>query len=90
MTGAAAAFRSDERTVCIKEIWLSKEAGKKGFFLPMLHSVAEEAAKQLSEDICLKIILNDEGAYKGLDQMFNPPEREYLIQEYMKSLITRD
>ncbi len=88
--GAAAAFRSDERTVCIKEIWLSEEAGKKGYFLPMLHSVAEEATKQLSEDISLKIILNDEGALKGLDQMFNPPEREYLIQEYMKSLITRD
>ena len=87
--GAAAAFRSDERTVCIKEIWLSEEAGKKGFFLPMLHSVAEEATKQLSEDICLKVILNDEGAYRGLGQMFNPPEREYLIQEYMKSLITR-
>ena len=59
-------------------------------FLPLLHAVAEEAKKQLSyEEMQLCIYLKDDSAYHGLSQMFNPPEKEYLVQEYVKCLFER-
>ena len=88
--GAASACILEENTVCIKEIWLEDKARKMGMFLPLLHAVAEEAKKQLSyEEMQLCIYLKDDSAYHGLSQMFNPPEKEYLVQEYVKCLFER-
>ncbi|MCR4656724.1 MAG: GNAT family N-acetyltransferase [Lachnospiraceae bacterium] len=77
-------------TVCIKEIWLDEGARKKGMFLPLFHAVCEEAKTVLSEEMRVQLFIKDEAAYHGLLQMFNPPEQEYLVQEYMKSLVERD
>ncbi|MBR3539116.1 MAG: GNAT family N-acetyltransferase [Eubacterium sp.] len=87
--GMASASLLDSNTVCIKEIWLNDDARKKGLFLPMLHAVTEEAKNLLSEDMWLCLYLKDEAAYHGLGQMFNPPEQEYLVQEYVKCLFKR-
>ena len=32
----------------------------------------------------IQLFLKDESAYYGLMQMFNPPEQEWMVQEYMK------
>ncbi len=90
MYGAASACILEDDMVCIKEIWLDERARKTGMFLPLLHAVAEEARKKLSrEKMQLCIYLKDDSAYHGLSQMFNPPEKEYLVQEYVKCLFER-
>ncbi|MCR5790391.1 MAG: GNAT family N-acetyltransferase [Lachnospiraceae bacterium] len=79
----------DVPVLCIKEIWLNDDARKKGFFLPLLYAATEEAKKRLSETMMVQLFIKDDAALHGLFQMFNPPEQELLVQEYMKSLRTK-
>ncbi len=79
-----------ETAVCINEIWLDEDARKKGLFLPLFHAVCEEACRTMSEDMRIQLFLKDDAAYHGLLQMFNPPEQEYLVQEYIKPLNKRN
>ena len=85
--GAAAAYNADSRTLVIREIYLEKDAEKKGLFLPMLAAVVEEAKKSLDEEnMRIQIFLHNETEYRGLMQIFNPPEEEYLVMEFMNVL----
>ena len=38
-------------------------------------------------DFLLLLRLEDDRTYYGMMQNFNPPEREYMVQEYMKCLL---
>ncbi len=85
--GAAASYTPDDDTVVIREIYLEPEAEKKGLFLPILASVVEEAVKVLGEEnMKLHIFLKNDTEYRGLMQVFNPPEEEYLVLEFIQNL----
>jgi len=50
--------------------------------------VVKAAEKDKRGDLRILLCVKDEGAYRGLSQVFNPPEQEYLVQEYMRLLVS--
>ena len=72
----------------VSEIVLNNEAKKKGLFMPLFYSVVKAAEKDKRGDLRILLCVKDEGAYRGLSQVFNPPEQEYLVQEYMRLLVS--
>ncbi len=88
--GCALCSMTEEGTLFVSEIVLNEEAKKKGLFMPLLYSVVKEAELRVRGDLSILLCVKDEGAYRGLSQMFNPPEQEYLVQEYMLPLALED
>ena len=86
--GCALCSMPEKGTLMVSEIVLNNEAKKKGLFMPLFYSVVKAAEKDKRGDLRILLCVKDEGAYRGLSQVFNPPEQEYLVQEYMRLLVS--
>ncbi|MBR4515184.1 MAG: GNAT family N-acetyltransferase [Lachnospiraceae bacterium] len=87
---ACAICSLDEEILTVSDLYLDEKAKKQGFFVLILYSVITGAKEIVGDKLILKLCLNDDGAFNGLLQMFNPPDEEYLVQEYMNCLVLGD
>ncbi|MCR5487701.1 MAG: GNAT family N-acetyltransferase [Lachnospiraceae bacterium] len=76
-----------EEVLYLSVPYLTEKAGRKGLYPVLFSDVVEEAAKDFGGDFLILTALNDDYIYYGMMQSFNPPEKEYLVQEYMQCLL---
>ncbi len=84
---ALIAVKPGEDTLYITGVYLEDKKKDQNLFL-ILFSECVYAALQSDEDKEFKIILSvdNDGIYKGLMNIFNPPDMEQLVLEYMLPL----
>lgn len=86
ITAAVIVKKAGKDTLYIKDAGLFGNKTKLNMYPVLLSDVITEAEKEFEEDFLVIIELYNEGSYYGMMQMFNPPEREFFIQEYMDCL----
>ncbi len=76
-----------DKTLYAESPYMTPKARKKNLFPILFSDVVAEAKKSFEDDFLILVSLNDDSAYYGMMQLFNPPEREYLEQVYMRCLM---
>ncbi len=77
----------DEDTLFISSVYTDAVADKKNLFMILFSEVVYAALKDTkNKKLDFTFVVNSEAAYKGLFTVFNPPDREFLMLEYMKCI----
>ncbi|MBO5552380.1 MAG: GNAT family N-acetyltransferase [Lachnospiraceae bacterium] len=84
---ALIAQRIGEDTLYLKEPFVAQGFGELNVYPVLLTDVINDARESFPGDFLLLLRLEDDRTYYGMMQNFNPPEREYMVQEYMKCLL---
>ena len=87
IVGALVAQRISDDTLYLKEPFMAGDFVEKNAYPVILTDVITDAVKSFPGDFLIMMRLEDDRTYYGMMQTFNPPEREYMVQEYMKCLL---
>ena len=87
IVGALVAQRISDDTLYLKEPFMAGGFVEKNAYPVILTDVITDAVKSLPGDFLIMMRLEDDRTYYGMMQTFNPPESEYMVQEYMKCLL---
>ena len=86
VNGAMLSVRSSPGTIHIPLTHLDNRAGKDNVFLVLLTDVLTAAEKSLGQDFSFIINVDKELIFKGLTQVFNPPDNQYFLMEHILPL----
>ena len=77
----------NEKALFVSAIYGDKEADDKGLFMVLFSEVVYAVLKDTrKKDLDIIFVLHSEGTYDGLMKVFNPPDREFLLLEHMKTI----
>ena len=84
---ALIAQKLNDDTLFLKEPFMAGGFEGQNVYPVLLTDVITDAEKIFPGDFLILLRLEDDRTYYGMMQTFNPPEREYMVQEYMKCLL---
>ena len=83
VNAAIVASSPDGETLYISALYMDDIARQKNIFLSLFSECLFAAGRKLSEDFDIYFQAGDEGIVQSLLEVFNPPDEEYMILEYM-------
>ncbi len=86
VNGAMLSIRSAPGTIHIPITHMDSRAVKDNVFLVLLTDVLTAAEKNLGHDFSFIINVDKELIFKGLTQVFNPPDHQYFLMEHILPL----
>ncbi len=84
---ALIAHKISEDMLLFKNPYISEKTGMINLFPVLFSDVIADAGYAFKDDFIILLNLNDDRSYYGMMQVFNPPEKEYLVQEFMNCLL---
>ena len=84
---ALVAQKISDTTLYLKEPFVAKGFGNHNVYPVLLTDVINDSRDSFPGDFLILLRLEDDRTYYGMMQTFNPPEREYMVHEYMKCLL---
>jgi len=80
---AIVASSPDGETLYISALYMDDIAKQKNMFLSLFSECLDAASRKLNDDFDIYFQLGDESIVQNLLTVFNPPDEEYMILEYM-------
>lgn len=80
---AIVASSPDGKTLYITALYMDDIAKQKNMFLSLFSECMDAAGQKLNNDFDIYFQLSDESIVQNLLTVFNPPDEEYMILEYM-------
>lgn len=80
---AIVASSPDGKTLYITALYMDDIAKQKNMFLSLFTECMDAAGRKLNDDFDIYFQLADESIVQNLLTVFNPPDEEYMILEYM-------
>lgn len=84
LAGAVFVKRADEHTVIVYRTHLAEQVPFRKVYVPMLASLFQELRRTLAEDDVISVISSDAQETNALRKMFDEPDSETFVQEYVR------